>query len=213
MQQSSWGVDVAPLAGSSRFNMKSRFWCWALTPSRLWSFMLFMKHATSSFSFWKCKRAVERIFHERQLIKFFRSFRASGDLQAILDDDGSLTEQKTRNCIREVLKALDYLHRRNVAHLDIKPQNILLNSNNLEGKEDIQWASHSFDRERPLYNHFSFCFFFLRRTQVMWLWIFTGNRRHQKRLRNSRNARLCRSRNHSIRAFIFEDRHLVRRCS
>jgi serine/threonine protein kinase len=62
------------------------------------------------------------------------SFRASGDLQAILDDDGSLTEQKTRNCIREVLKALDYLHRRNVAHLDIKPQNILLNSNNLEGK-------------------------------------------------------------------------------
>lgn len=69
---------------------------------------------------------------------FYLSSRASGDLQAILDDDGSLTEQKTRNCIREVLKALDYLHRRNVAHLDIKPQNILLNSNNLEGKIAVE---------------------------------------------------------------------------
>jgi serine/threonine protein kinase len=59
---------------------------------------------------------------------------AGGELQAILDEDGSLTEVKSQTCIREVLKALDYLHRRNVAHLDIKPQNILLNSSNLEGE-------------------------------------------------------------------------------
>lgn len=66
---------------------------------------------------------------------FFSHFsRASGDLQAILDEDGSLTEQKTRCCIREVLMALDYLHRRNIAHLDIKPQNILLNSSELNGE-------------------------------------------------------------------------------
>ena len=75
-------------------------------------------------------------------------FRASGDLQAILDDNGSLTEQETRNCIREVLKALEYLHRRNVAHLDIKPQNILLNSNNLEGRNetrgDDRWSINKF---------------------------------------------------------------------
>lgn len=65
---------------------------------------------------------------------FFQSNRAAGgELQAILDEDGSLTEQKTKSCVREVLKALEYLHRRNVAHLDIKPQNILLNTNNLEG--------------------------------------------------------------------------------
>ena len=58
---------------------------------------------------------------------------AGGELQAILDEDGSLSEIKSRNCVREVLKALEYLHRRAVAHLDIKPQNILLNTNNLEG--------------------------------------------------------------------------------
>lgn len=57
-------------------------------------------------------------------------------MQAILDDESSLSESSARYAIREVLKALDYLHRRNVAHLDIKLQNILLNSNNLEGEID-----------------------------------------------------------------------------
>lgn len=67
--------------------------------------------------------------------RFVGVFRAAGgELQAFLDDDGSLSEQNTRTCVREVLKALDYLHRRKVAHLDIKPQNILLNSSDLEGK-------------------------------------------------------------------------------
>lgn len=65
-------------------------------------------------------------------VAIFRA--AGGELQTKLDEDGSLSEQKTRICVREVLKALEYLHRRNVAHLDLKPQNILLNTNNLEGK-------------------------------------------------------------------------------
>lgn len=68
--------------------------------------------------------------------------RASGDLQAILDEEGSLTEQKTRCCIREVLMALNYLHMRNVAHLDIKPQNILLNSSSLDGKKFLLFPLH-----------------------------------------------------------------------
>lgn len=74
-----------------------------------------------------------------QLINLFTSFTsfraAGGELQAILDENESLTENEARICVREVLKALEYLHRRNVAHLDIKPQNILLNTDNLEGKE------------------------------------------------------------------------------
>jgi serine/threonine kinase 17 len=57
---------------------------------------------------------------------------AGGELQAMLDEHECLSEEKTKTCLREVLKALDYLHRRSVAHLDIKPQNILLNSTELE---------------------------------------------------------------------------------
>lgn len=103
-----------------------------------------MRHATNLFSCWKCEKKNENFVEIGRTDEMY--FRASGDLQAILDDDGSLTEQKTRNCIREVLKALDYLHRRNVAHLDIKPQNILLNTNNLEGKEK---CSTSINCARP----------------------------------------------------------------
>jgi serine/threonine protein kinase len=50
----------------------------------------------------------------------------------MLDEHECLSEEKTKTCLREVLKALDFLHRRSVAHLDIKPQNILLNSSELE---------------------------------------------------------------------------------
>lgn len=87
----------------------------------------------------------ERLAHEREkynnnikycvyIERFYECRAAGGELQTILDVDGSLTEQKAKTCIREVLKALEFLHRRNVAHLDIKPQNILLKSNNLDGE-------------------------------------------------------------------------------
>lgn len=82
---------------------------------------------------------------------FFLFHRAAGgELQAILDEDGLLSEDKTRICIREVLKALEYLHRRHVAHLDIKPQNILLNTENVEGNEIPFFNIKSFCNPFPL---------------------------------------------------------------
>lgn len=55
-----------------------------------------------------------------------------GELQAILDDEGSLTEAQSRFCMRQVLKALQFLHKRSIAHLDLKPQNILLTGKRVE---------------------------------------------------------------------------------
>ncbi|CAO1302784.1 unnamed protein product [Diamesa serratosioi] len=72
------------------------------------------------------------VYETRNEFALILELAAGGELQAILDEDGSLSEIKSRSCVREVLKALEYLHRRAVAHLDIKPQNILLNTNNLE---------------------------------------------------------------------------------
>lgn len=57
-----------------------------------------------------------------------------GELQGILDDEGALTEAQTRISMREVLKALKYLHKKCIAHLDLKPQNILLTGEKVEGK-------------------------------------------------------------------------------
>lgn len=73
------------------------------------------------------------------LILFFWHFfvvvcRATGgELQAILDEEGALTEQQAQSCMREILKALQYLHKKYIAHLDLKPQNILLCGNKVEG--------------------------------------------------------------------------------
>lgn len=72
------------------------------------------------------------VYETRSEFVLILEMAAGGELQTKLDEDGSFSEQKTRICVREVLKALEYLHRRNVAHLDLKPQNILLNTNNLE---------------------------------------------------------------------------------
>lgn len=99
-----------------------------------------------SYLYWRCKNFAEKI--SWKTILTFRNYRAAGgELQAILDDNGSLSEQNARYAIREVLKALSFLHRRNVAHLDIKPQNILLNSNNLKGELDPQLLCSVHDHE------------------------------------------------------------------
>lgn len=69
------------------------------------------------------------------MFSFILLFRATGgELQAILDDEGSLTEAQARFCMRQVLKALQFLHKRSIAHLDLKPQNILLAGKRVEGK-------------------------------------------------------------------------------
>ncbi|XP_031628375.1 death-associated protein kinase related [Contarinia nasturtii] len=49
-----------------------------------------------------------------------------GELQSLLDEAGSLSEHQTIICMQEVLKALQFLHKKCIAHLDLKPQNILL---------------------------------------------------------------------------------------
>ncbi|XP_017045513.1 death-associated protein kinase related [Drosophila ficusphila] len=55
-----------------------------------------------------------------------------GELQTILDNEECLTEAQARHCMREVLKALRFLHDRSIAHLDLKPQNILLAGERIE---------------------------------------------------------------------------------
>lgn len=69
---------------------------------------------------------------------FYRA--TGGELQAILDEEGCFTEQQAQSCMREILKALQYLHKKYIAHLDLKPQNILLCGDKVEGNHR---AKHS----------------------------------------------------------------------
>ena len=62
-------------------------------------------------------------------------FRATGgELQTFLDNEECLSEAQARICMRQVLKALQFLHKRSIVHLDLKPQNILLAGERIEGK-------------------------------------------------------------------------------
>ncbi|KAK7071699.1 Stk17bp [Halocaridina rubra] len=49
-----------------------------------------------------------------------------GDLQRLLDDAVSLPECDVRNILQQVLRGLAFLHTRTIAHLDIKPQNLVM---------------------------------------------------------------------------------------
>uniref|UniRef100_A0A1I8Q7C1 non-specific serine/threonine protein kinase n=1 Tax=Stomoxys calcitrans TaxID=35570 RepID=A0A1I8Q7C1_STOCA len=55
-----------------------------------------------------------------------------GELQTFLDNEECLNEGQARSCMREVLKALQFLHKRSIVHLDLKPQNILLSGERVE---------------------------------------------------------------------------------
>ena len=48
-----------------------------------------------------------------------------GSLLETIERRGHLTEQEASLVIREIAKALDYLHKKGIAHRDLKPENIL----------------------------------------------------------------------------------------
>ncbi|XP_076251839.1 death-associated protein kinase related-like isoform X1 [Rhynchophorus ferrugineus] len=51
---------------------------------------------------------------------------AGGELQHILDSGQCLGEMEARKAMKQILEGVSYLHDRNIAHLDLKPQNLLL---------------------------------------------------------------------------------------
>ena len=53
-----------------------------------------------------------------------------GDLQGYLSSHRTLQEEPAQAMTRQILDALHYLHQRNITHRDIKPDNILLSSEN-----------------------------------------------------------------------------------
>ena len=54
---------------------------------------------------------------------------ACGELSTYMSQNGPMPELLAKSVSRQMLNALDYLHKRKITHRDIKPDNILIASN------------------------------------------------------------------------------------
>jgi len=68
------------------------------------------------------------VFQNQHEIVLVLEYAPGGDFQSVLDDDMVPFEQDVQGFMLQLLEAVSYIHGRNIAHLDIKPQNIVLMS-------------------------------------------------------------------------------------
>jgi serine/threonine protein kinase len=68
-------------------------------------------------------------FHDHeQWVYIIMEYLPHGELSGYIQEKGRISEEQARIITRQILHALDYLHRRNITHRDIKPDNILIAS-------------------------------------------------------------------------------------
>ncbi|XP_050686690.1 uncharacterized protein LOC126980630 [Eriocheir sinensis] len=67
-----------------------------------------------------------QVYQTRTEYIILLEFAVGGDLQRLLDEAVSLPEAEVRVLLRQVLRGLSFLHAHNLAHLDIKPQNLVM---------------------------------------------------------------------------------------
>ncbi|XP_077296970.1 death-associated protein kinase related isoform X2 [Arctopsyche grandis] len=77
---------------------------------------------------------LHEVFETRSEIALVLELAAGGELQRVLDDEECLAERQARHVMRQILEGLSHLHARNLAHLDLKPQNLLLTADFPEGE-------------------------------------------------------------------------------
>ncbi|CAH2232984.1 jg8300 [Pararge aegeria aegeria] len=70
--------------------------------------------------------SLHEVYETRSEVAIVLELCTGGELQRLLDEEERLTEGAARRALRHVLEGLAHLHARRVAHLDLKPQNLLL---------------------------------------------------------------------------------------
>ncbi|XP_051898539.1 serine/threonine-protein kinase ULK3 isoform X2 [Pristis pectinata] len=77
-------------------------------------------------------------------IYLIMEYCAGGDLSHFIRSRRVLPERVARRFLQQLASALQYLHQRNISHLDLKPQNVLLSSRNCPHLKlaDFGFAQH-----------------------------------------------------------------------
>ncbi|KAI8068218.1 kinase-like domain-containing protein [Gongronella butleri] len=88
-------------------------------------------------------------FHDDENLFMALDLMLGGDLRYLLDRFSTLSEMLVRFYVADMLCALEYLHRKNIAHRDIKPDNILLDELGHAHLSDFNVAT-TFHERRPV---------------------------------------------------------------
>ncbi|MDR0613415.1 MAG: serine/threonine protein kinase [Dysgonamonadaceae bacterium] len=72
---------------------------------------------------------VLEVFKQNNTVYIVMEFIAGHSLKQEVEQNGVFTEEKLRPVIYKIGQALEYIHEKNILHLDIKPSNILITKN------------------------------------------------------------------------------------
>ena len=69
---------------------------------------------------------VIEVFEENNTVYYVMDYIEGSSLQDLIKTKGKLSESVAVDYIRQIADALDYIHKRNLNHLDVKPANIMV---------------------------------------------------------------------------------------
>ena len=73
---------------------------------------------------------VLEVFKQNNTVYIVMEFISGHSLKSEVERNGLFTEEKLKKIIFKIGQALDYIHEKNILHLDIKPSNILIDQKN-----------------------------------------------------------------------------------
>ncbi|VVC91689.1 unnamed protein product [Leptidea sinapis] len=93
---------------------------------------------------------VSNIFQRRAKYFIFLRFAENGDLLDFLTQNGAIPESQCRLWMRQILSGINYIHTLNIAHRDLKCENILITANYNVKITDFGFARNVRQRDRDL---------------------------------------------------------------
>ena len=68
------------------------------------------------------------VFEENDTAYYVMEYHGNGSLNSCIKQNGAFSEEEATKYILQIADALDYIHKKQMNHLDIKPDNVLLNN-------------------------------------------------------------------------------------